>query len=184
MEFSRQEHWSGLPFPSPRDLPDPGIEPGSPTLQADALPSEPPEGSTLKAPLGWGPCLILSARESNRGTVKLWMSWRGLYFPKNTPGREWLGQQHQWQESRLRAWSNNQTRGGAVSCERSRRVGGEEGSEIDWQTRISPSWGFPGGPVVQTPCFQCRSWGFDPWLGNEDPTCHVAQPKIRIKLFF
>ena len=42
MEFSRQEHWSGLPFPSPGDLPDPGIEPGSPTLQADALPSEPP----------------------------------------------------------------------------------------------------------------------------------------------
>ena len=42
MEFSRQEYWSGLPFPSPRDLPDPGIEPGSPTLRADALPSEPP----------------------------------------------------------------------------------------------------------------------------------------------
>ena len=43
MEFSRQDYWSGLPFPSPGDLPDPGIEPGSPTLQADALPSEPPE---------------------------------------------------------------------------------------------------------------------------------------------
>ena len=42
MTFSRQEHWSGLPFPSPGDLPDPGIEPGSPTLQADALPSETP----------------------------------------------------------------------------------------------------------------------------------------------
>ena len=40
--FSRQECWSGLPFPSPGDLPDPGIEPGSPTLLADALPSEPP----------------------------------------------------------------------------------------------------------------------------------------------
>ena len=42
MEFSRQEYWSGLPFPSPGDLPDPEIKPGSPTLQADALPSEPP----------------------------------------------------------------------------------------------------------------------------------------------
>ena len=42
MEFSRQEYWSGLPFPSPGALPDPGIEPWSPTLQADALPSEPP----------------------------------------------------------------------------------------------------------------------------------------------
>ena len=40
--FSRQEYWSGLPFHSPRDLPDPGIKPRSPTLQADALTSEPP----------------------------------------------------------------------------------------------------------------------------------------------
>ena len=42
MGFSRQEYWSGLPFPSPGDLPNPGIEPGSPTLQADALTFEPP----------------------------------------------------------------------------------------------------------------------------------------------
>ena len=42
MGFSRQEYWSGLPFPSPKDLPDPGIEPGSPAFQADALTSEPP----------------------------------------------------------------------------------------------------------------------------------------------
>ena len=41
MGFSRQEYWSGLPFPSPGDLPDPGIEPKSPALQADALTSEP-----------------------------------------------------------------------------------------------------------------------------------------------
>ena len=47
MGFSRQGYWSGLPFPSPGDLPDPGIEPGSPVLQADALPSEP-----LGKPLG------------------------------------------------------------------------------------------------------------------------------------
>ena len=40
--FSRQEYWSGLPFPSPGDLPNPGIKPRSPTLQADTLPSEPP----------------------------------------------------------------------------------------------------------------------------------------------
>ena len=42
MGFSRQEYWSGLPFPSPGDLPDPGIELGSAALQAEALPSEPP----------------------------------------------------------------------------------------------------------------------------------------------
>ena len=42
MRFPRREYWSGLPFPSPGYLPDPGIEPGSPTLQADSLPSELP----------------------------------------------------------------------------------------------------------------------------------------------
>ena len=40
MKFSRQEYWSGLPFPFSEDLPDPGIEPGSPALQVDALPFE------------------------------------------------------------------------------------------------------------------------------------------------
>ena len=42
MGFFRQEYWSGLPFPSPADLPDPGIKPRSPALQTDALTSEPP----------------------------------------------------------------------------------------------------------------------------------------------
>ena len=42
MRFSRQEYWSGLPCPPPGDLPDPGIEPRSPALQADSLPAEPP----------------------------------------------------------------------------------------------------------------------------------------------
>ena len=48
MRFSRQENGSGLPFLSPRDLPDPGIEPRSPALQAEALTSEPP-GNPLEA---------------------------------------------------------------------------------------------------------------------------------------
>ena len=55
MEFSRQEYWSGLPFPSPGDLPDPGIEPGSPALWVDALPSEPPGNQPLQvkaSPIG------------------------------------------------------------------------------------------------------------------------------------
>ena len=42
MAFFRQEYWSGLPFPSPKELPNPGIKPRSPALQADSLPSEPP----------------------------------------------------------------------------------------------------------------------------------------------
>ena len=54
MGFPRQEYWSGLPFPSPGDFLDPGIEPGSPALRADALPSE-PQGS-LKCPYVWPIC--------------------------------------------------------------------------------------------------------------------------------
>ena len=45
--FSRQEYWSGLPVPSPGDLPDPEVEPGSPALQTDSLPFE-PQGSSLE----------------------------------------------------------------------------------------------------------------------------------------
>ena len=61
MGFSRQEYWSGLPFPSPGDLADPGIEPGSPALQADSLLSEPPGKPTV------GHCVYLI-------TVCIWIS--------------------------------------------------------------------------------------------------------------
>ena len=59
MEFSRQEYWGGFPFPSPGDLPNPGVKPWSPALQADSLPSESPgkrqHGTVLYArfPQGW-----------------------------------------------------------------------------------------------------------------------------------
>ena len=49
MRFSRQEYWGGLPFPSPGDRPNPGIELGSPALQTDALPSEPKAYMKLNA---------------------------------------------------------------------------------------------------------------------------------------
>ena len=55
MEFSRQEYWSGLPFPSPGDLPDPGIEAGSPASEADTLTSEPPG-----KPVGYAELLKIS----------------------------------------------------------------------------------------------------------------------------
>ena len=51
MGFSRQEYWSGWPFPSPGELPNPGIQPGSPALQADSWPSEPPR--KLLIPVKW-----------------------------------------------------------------------------------------------------------------------------------
>ena len=63
MEFSRQEHWGGFPFPSPGDLPDPGIEPGSPALQADSLSSEPPEK----------PPKYLSSRGNVIPNFQIWM---------------------------------------------------------------------------------------------------------------
>ena len=60
--FPRQERWSGLPFPSPGDLPNPGIEPGSPALEADALTSEPPGKQIRRVNLGVGSqCVCLSS---------------------------------------------------------------------------------------------------------------------------
>ena len=65
MRFSRQEYWSGLPFPSPGDLPDPRIEPRSPALQADALPSESP-GRLLTLDCAQIDCVKLLEKHSNR----------------------------------------------------------------------------------------------------------------------
>ena len=66
MEFSRQEYWSGLPFPSPGHLPDPGIVPGSPGLQADSLPL-----SHQGSPLGEKECgkLCWVIRNSSRQSI-------------------------------------------------------------------------------------------------------------------
>ena len=63
MEFSRQEYWGGLPCPPPGDLPDPGIKPGSPALQADSLPAEPP-GNPIWSHLGlYLILLVLTSRK-------------------------------------------------------------------------------------------------------------------------
>ena len=77
MGFSRQEYWSGLPFPSPRDLPNPGIKPRSPTLWADSLPAEPPGKSkntgvdSLSLLKG-----IFLTQESNEGLLhRRWKGW-------------------------------------------------------------------------------------------------------------
>ena len=65
MGFLRQEYWSGLLFPPPRDLPDPGIEPTSPALQADSLSSEPWRKPTSFSQLG-------SERERLRSETGSW----------------------------------------------------------------------------------------------------------------
>ena len=86
IEFSRQEYRSGLPFPSPGDLPDPGIEPRSPSLQADSLPSGFPDSSVGKesaCDMG-DPSLIPGSRRSTGEGIgshssilglPLWLSW-------------------------------------------------------------------------------------------------------------
>ena len=74
MGFFRQEYWSGLPFPSPGDLPNPGIEPRSPALQADALPSESPGEYILYM------IYIIRAR-----LWKIYGSTKNRYCPRNTP---------------------------------------------------------------------------------------------------
>ena len=52
LEFSRQKYWSGLPYSSPEDFPNPGVEPRSPTLQVDSLLSEPPGMSVVSQRVG------------------------------------------------------------------------------------------------------------------------------------
>ena len=68
--FSRQEYWSGLPFPPPGDLPNPGMEPRSPALQADSLPAE-PQGKPWNTGVGSLSLLqgIFLTQESNWGLL-------------------------------------------------------------------------------------------------------------------
>ena len=69
MGFSRQGYWNGLPLPSPGDLPNPGIEPSSPTLQADALSSEPP-GGDIYICTSWCTAENTTTSQSNRPPIK------------------------------------------------------------------------------------------------------------------
>ena len=70
MEFSRPEYWSGLPFPSPGDLPNPGIAPRSPPFQADSLPAE-PQGKPKNTGVGSLSLLqgIFPTQELNQGLL-------------------------------------------------------------------------------------------------------------------
>ena len=84
MEFSKQEYWSGLPFPSPGDLPNPGIEPGSPVLQADSLPFE-PQGK-----------LKIEECERKGGVVTGSCGWWGGGYPDHLRSLTWDNQK--WPE--------------------------------------------------------------------------------------
>ena len=92
MEFSRPEHWSGQPFPSPGDKTHPGIKPRSPTLRADSLPVE-PQGKPKTTGAGSLPCLkgIFLTQELNWGLLNCrWilyqLSFQGSFSINIVPG--------------------------------------------------------------------------------------------------
>ena len=119
MGFSRQEYWSGLPFPSPEDLPNPGIKPGSPTLQADALPSEPPGRSVGNKflLLEWRNVAVVTLKETGGkascrcfGKLAFFISFSEFLFVIVSPaGRDsqkpWSKQNCSQQRPRLQIWS-------------------------------------------------------------------------------
>ena len=82
MGFSKPEYWSGLPFPSPGDFPTLGIEPGSPAVQADSLPSEPPGRPRHK--LNPSSCHLLAGRAVSSEGQALWV-WFFLCASLGTP---------------------------------------------------------------------------------------------------
>ena len=84
MGFSRQEYWSGLPFPSPGNLPDPGIKPRSPALQGDSSPSE-PSGKIYIIYMASQVVLVVKTSPANAGDARdeffPWVQklfWRGV----------------------------------------------------------------------------------------------------------
>ena len=84
MEFTRQEYWSGLPFSSPGDLPDPGIKPGSPALQVDALPSQllmKPQYSDWLETKGWLCWLLITSPPMNQKNVHKLITHPTTPFP-------------------------------------------------------------------------------------------------------
>ena len=88
MGFSRQDYWSGLSFPPPGDLLDPGIEAGSPALQVDSLPAEPPGNSGLPGPKHYAlwTCYLLPAQRMCQ-VCKPFIAYYDMYEPYNSPSR-------------------------------------------------------------------------------------------------
>ena len=110
MGFSRQEYWGGLPFPSPGDLPHPGIEPRSPALQVDSLPAEPP-GKPKNT--GVGSLSLLQGIFPTQGSNPGLPHWGWILYQLSHKGSprilEWVA----YPFSRGSSWPRNRTR---VSC--------------------------------------------------------------------
>ena len=108
MGFSRQEYWSGLPFPSPGDLPDPGIEPGSPALEADTLTSEPPGKPQTHKGLSQRFSKIMQKTENSRICILLPGPQEGLKTSKRycftAPDGSWVGISGLSKDSQNQEW--------------------------------------------------------------------------------
>ena len=99
--FPRQEYWSGLPFPSPGGLPNPGIEAGSLALQANSLPSEPPKKPRMVTEVQ-----ILAVPFTGCVLLGLFLKFFGPHFPQQSSGSDHpahlKGSEQHW--SYARAW--------------------------------------------------------------------------------
>ena len=85
MGFSRQEYWSGFPFPSPGDVPDPGMEPRSPALRADTLPSEPPGKPDSEQLANPSEDEALTTHLPGRGGRRRLQASKGPWAPADSP---------------------------------------------------------------------------------------------------
>ena len=132
MGFSRQEYWSGLPCPPPGNLPDPGIEPRSPSLQADSLLSEPP-GKPVNTGVGSLPLLqgIFPTQQSNQSPlhcrqiftswasreslvhdtlkkkkIAFWIQWNTVVLTKPSVNHTWIPSFYRWRSCGLARLNN------------------------------------------------------------------------------
>ena len=130
--FSRQEHWSGLPCPSPGDLPSPGIEPRSPALRADSLPPEPPRK----------PCWVMSVTAFILYLSKVLLAWNiNLYLASVI-----------WKERKSLMLQEEKEKGRKEREERWRKEGGrEQGRRGERKARLQPK-GFPRTAFAGTCC--------------------------------
>ena len=154
MGFCRQEYWSGLPFPSPGDIPNPGIEPKSPVLEADALTSEPPG-----KPLPW------------------WLRRKSVSLQCRRPGfNSWVRKipwRRKWQPTLVFLLGESH---GQRSLAGYSLWGCKSWTRLSVSKHTAPQVkGFPHSSVGKE-CLQCRSPGFEscvrkiPWRRKWQPT--------------
>ena len=129
MKFSRQEYWSGLPFPSPADLPNLGIEPRSPVLQADTLPSEPPGNPHTLSKKIKLPFFFFS----HNITAKIFLNKLNLNFPFYKKQQEY--QSYKWNTHSHTKWQ--------IYHKSSPRVTGTESQTLTqnkWYSNSRTNW--------------------------------------------